>query len=669
MQSHHFRPDIEGLRAIAVLSVVGFHASPNWITGGFVGVDIFFVISGYLITRNIYTGLEKNTFSIGDFYSRRIRRIFPALCLVLLFSAVLGWFYMLALEYRSLGKHIAGAASFIENILYYNEQGYFDESSLNKPLLQLWSLGVEEQFYLAWPLLLWWAHRARLSLPLVIAVVVTLSFICNVSGGVSSSAASFYLVQSRIWELGLGGLIALPVFRRDSTRALLAVSTGSPISRSAPWVEHAYRSAPYVGLSLIFASILVFTKDFWFPGWWALMPAVGAALVIVGNPASVPGKYFLSHPVLVWFGKISFPLYLWHWVLLSFLFIIVPEAYGRRARFLAVFASIILSWLTYKYIETPLRSTTSTRIKVTLLAAAMTVLFAFGLGTYLGNGFPGRSFAQNFKSVESAITDWQYPKGLIERSVDGQEFLSTSDAPPTVLFIGDSHANQFQPRIQALFEQKNMPDYAFLTFNGCPPIPGVYEDKHPTCVDFIAKINATLKALPSVRVVVVGGCWNCYFDLETKPVPDVNNFNYVYRSDGREAYFRKGEGAALAMESLWKYLGELSKHYTVYLILDNQMADENDPRQVLRNRLNLYRDDATLRLLPLRPEQKERNATMRTMAERAGAHVIDPLPSLCPDDVCPIFSAPGVPIFKDSHHLRSSYVIDHVRFVDQIQAR
>ena len=148
MQSHHYRPDIEGLRAIAVLSVVGFHASPNWITGGFVGVDIFFVISGYLITRNICAGLEKNTFGIGDFYSRRIRRIFPALCLVLLFSSVLGWFYMLALEYRSLGKHIAGAASFIENILYYNEQGYFDESSLNKPLLQLWSLGVEEQFYL-----------------------------------------------------------------------------------------------------------------------------------------------------------------------------------------------------------------------------------------------------------------------------------------------------------------------------------------------------------------------------------------------------------------------------------------------------------------------------------------------------------------------------------------
>ena len=668
MQSHHYRPDIEGLRAIAVLSVVGFHASPNWISGGFVGVDIFFVISGYLITSNICAGMERHTFSIGDFYSRRIRRIFPALCLVLLFSAVVGWFYLLALEYRNLGKHIAGAASFIENVLYFNEQGYFDESSLNKPLLQLWSLGVEEQFYLAWPLLLWLVNRSRLSLPAVVLTIIALSFICNVFGGVAGSASSFFLVQSRIWELALGALIALPWFRRAWTP-----SSKLPADATRPrmdvWRERAYQAAPYAGLGLIFASVLTFTKDFWFPGWWALMPTLGAVLVIAGNPAAAPGKRFLSNRIMVWFGKISFPLYLWHWVLLSFLYIIVPEAFSRNARFLAVLVSIVLSWLTYKYVETPFRANSSTRTKVTVLATAMAILFAFGLATYLGNGLPERSFARHFMSVESAITDWQYPKGLTVRTVEGQEFLATSDAPPSILFIGDSHTNQFQPRTQELFKKKLLPEHAFLTFNGCPPIPDVYEDKHPNCVDFIATINATLKALPSIRVVVIGGCWNCYFGLETKPVPDVNNFNYVYRSGPREAYFRKGEGAALAMNSLEKYLSELSKNYTVYLILDNQMADENDPRQVLRNRLTLHRSGATPDLLALSPAQKALNASMRSMAERAGVHVIDPLPSLCPDDVCPIFSAPGVPIFKDSHHLRSGYVADRATFIDQIQPR
>ena len=669
MQSHQYRPDIEGLRAIAVLAVVGFHASPNWITGGFVGVDIFFVISGYLITRNICTSLEQNTFSIGDFYSRRVRRIFPALCVVLLFSAVLGWFYMLALEYRSLGKHIAGAASFIENILYYNEQGYFDESSLNKPLLQLWSLGVEEQFYFAWPLLLWWATRARLKLPAVMLAVIVLSFICNVYGGVSASAASFFLVQSRIWELALGGLIALPWLRHATTRVLSAPTTDSQDNHAITWQRRAYCAAPLAGLCLIFTSILMFTKDFWFPGWWALMPTLGAVLVIAGNPESSASRRLLSNRIMVWFGKISFPLYLWHWVLLSFLYIIVPEAFSRNARFVAVLVSIALSWLTYKYVETPMRANASTRLKVTVLACAMTLLLGFGLGSYLSDGFPNRPFAQHFSSVEAAITDWQYPRGFVDRTVEGHEFRATSDAPPTILFIGDSHIDQFAPRVLALYQQQLMADSAFVTVNGCPPIPNVFEDKHPLCDAFVAGISSTLKLLPSVKVVVIGGCWNCYFGLETRPVPDFNNFNYVYRADGREAYFRRGEGAALAMKSLEKYLGELSKTHTVYLILDNQMADENDPRQVLRNRFNLSRNETTRSLSPLSPEQKALNVTMRDLAERAGARVIDPLASLCPDGLCPIFSAPGVPIFKDNHHLRSGFVAERATFIDQIQPR
>ena len=669
MHRHNYRLDIEGLRAIAVLAVVGFHASPNWITGGFVGVDIFFVISGYLITSNIRAGLSNDAFSIGDFYSRRIRRIFPALSLVLVFCAVLGWFYMLALEYRSLGKHIAGAASFIENILYYNEQGYFDESSLNKPLLQLWSLGVEEQFYLAWPLILWWGTRARLSLPAVILTVIAVSFVINASGGVAGSVSSFFLVQSRIWELALGGLIALPGFQRLAIPGVAFSSSHAQRSGAETLRHYVYQAAPFAGLLLILASILTFTKDFWFPGWWALMPTLGALLVIAGNPASIVSRHVLSNRILVWFGKISFPLYLWHWVLLSFLFIIMPEAFNRTGRLIAILVSIGLSWLTYRYLETPFRANSSTRKKVTILTTCMAILFAFGLSAFLTNGFPERSFARKFTSIESAISDWQYPKGLIERTVDGQGFLASSIAPPTILFIGDSHINQYQPRIHRLFEQNRMPDYAFLTYNGCPPIPDVYEDKHPTCIDFISKIDATLKALPSIKVVVIGGCWNCYFGLETNPVPDVNNFNYVYRSGTREAYFRKGEGAALALESLGNYLAQLSKRYVVYLVLDNQMADENDPRQILGNRINLYRNESTPKVIALAPEQKARNAMLRKMAERAGARVIDPLAVLCPGDLCPVFSAPGVPIFKDPHHLRSGFAADQATFIDDIQVR
>ena len=654
MSDHQYRIDIEGLRAIAVLSVVGFHASPNWVAGGFVGVDIFFVISGFLITRNIYSSQLNQSFSLSDFYSRRVRRIFPALCIVLLFSGLMGWFYLLAYEYTNLGKHIAGAAGFIENILYFKEQGYFDENSLNKPLLQLWSLGVEEQFYLGWPLLLWLTNRLRLNPTPVIVAVIMLSFLCNITGGVSSSTASFFLVQSRIWELALGALLALPMFQ---------------CSHVNKWGALVHRMAPYLGLSLIFISVFLFSKNLWFPGWWALMPCMGAFLVIYGNSESAISRYFLSHKVLVWMGKISFPLYLWHWVLLSFLFILFPEAFTRSARFIVVFVSIVLSWVTYQYIETPFRANHNVARKVTLLAVAMVGLLTFGLAVYLSGGFQGRYFPKNYEEIENAIVDWQFPKGLVSQAVQGQSYLSTSKSSPVIAFIGDSHIEQYAPRVLALYKSHQIDESAFITSAGCPPIPSVFEDKHPDCAIFINKIETILKALPSIKVVVIGGCWNCYFGHETNPIPDFNNFNYVYRANHVEAYFRNGNGSDYAMRSLESYLMKLSENYKVFLILDNQIGDENDPRHVIKNRFNFYSNVALNGQLTLSDEQKSRSKRMREIATLAGVSVIDPLQELCPFGVCPIYSSAGIPIFKDNHHLRSSYVADHATFIDQVQLK
>lgn len=211
--SHHlphpkYRPDIDGLRAIAVLSVVIFHAFPNLLKGGFIGVDIFFVISGFLISTIILNGLEKDSFSFVEFYSRRIKRIFPALLLVLIASFVLGWFVLLADEYKQLGKHIAGGAGFVSNFVLWKESGYFDNTSETKPLLHLWSLGIEEQFYIVWPLLLWFVWKQRLN-PLTITLIVMLSsFILNISTVQSDAVAAFYSPQTRFWELLTGSILA-----------------------------------------------------------------------------------------------------------------------------------------------------------------------------------------------------------------------------------------------------------------------------------------------------------------------------------------------------------------------------------------------------------------------------------------------------------------------------
>lgn len=175
-----YRPDIDGLRAIAILSVIGFHAFPFLVQGGFIGVDIFFVISGFLISTIIFGSLERGNFSFVEFYIRRINRIFPALLLVLITCFAFGWFVLLSDEYKQLGKHIAGGAGFISNFIFWNESGYFDNVAEAKPLLHLWSLGVEEQFYIIWPLLLWLAWKRHLNLLSIAIIVAVISFALNI---------------------------------------------------------------------------------------------------------------------------------------------------------------------------------------------------------------------------------------------------------------------------------------------------------------------------------------------------------------------------------------------------------------------------------------------------------------------------------------------------------
>lgn len=219
-----YRRDIDGLRAVAVLAVVGFHAFPEWFKGGFIGVDVFFVISGYLITSIIFKDLEAGDFSFSDFYSRRIKRIFPALLVVLLTSFIFGWFALLADEFKQLGKHILAGASFLSNIVLWNESSYFDNSADTKPLLHLWSLGVEEQFYIFWPLIIYIAWKRKFSLIKTITLSIIVSFLLNIVTINQDAVAAFYLPQTRFWELWAGSLIALieshkanncyPVFRK-----------------------------------------------------------------------------------------------------------------------------------------------------------------------------------------------------------------------------------------------------------------------------------------------------------------------------------------------------------------------------------------------------------------------------------------------------------------------
>lgn len=450
-----YRPDIDGLRAIAVLSVVAFHAFPSWVRGGFIGVDVFFVISGYLISTIIFENLDKGTFSFSEFYSRRIRRIFPTLLLVQIACFAFGWVALLADEYKQLGKHIAASAGFISNFTLWNEAGYFDNSAETKPLLHLWSLGIEEQFYIVWPLLLWFAWKHKFNLLTITLVVAIASFVLNIKGIKHDMVATFYSPQTRFWELLSGSLLAwFTLYEKD---AFTDIKTKIEV-----WFSRVVYSEKLEGDGKTLANIISFSglflllygfwrinKDFSFPGTWALVPVLGAVLIITADSKAWVNRIILSNKIAVWFGLISFPLYLWHWPILSFARIIESEVPSRNIRIASVLLSIALAWLSYKIVERPLRFGNHSKVKVTVLVILIIIVGYIGYKTYESQGLPFREVVKINDSIGTgadggvgvALID-DCGIALKDRDIQKKISVCASDSrgPLRYALIGDSKA-------------------------------------------------------------------------------------------------------------------------------------------------------------------------------------------------------------------------------------
>jgi peptidoglycan/LPS O-acetylase OafA/YrhL len=461
---HQYRPDIDGLRAVAVIPVVGYHLFPKWITGGFIGVDIFFVISGYLISSLILHDLAKETFSYKQFYIRRVRRIFPALVCVLISTVLTGWFFLPEDEYKSLGKHIASAGVFVSNFVFWNESGYFDATAEAKPLLHLWSLAIEEQFYIFWPLLvgLFWKSR-KVFLGMVL-VLIAVSMAVNIFTVTQDPTAAFYSPLARIWELLAGALVAYLHTRQQPGNGKLNDLQS------------------ILGVILLLLGFALVTKSALFPGWWATLPTLGASLMIFSGAKSYVNKYVLSQPLLRFLGSISYPLYLWHWPIISLAFIVnhyqSPSAAHRVVIF---FFTILLAWLTTRFIERPVRF--GNRVATGLLSSAFVFIGVGGIVLYWLDGVPNRSVNQDaatrfinsyaklhkfgmsdFYQEKCDLYDWK--TGKYRQSISA-ECMPFSERSSTVLLWGDSHA-------QALSHgfRKNLPSsktFSQITTSGCKP--------------------------------------------------------------------------------------------------------------------------------------------------------------------------------------------------------
>lgn len=491
-----YRADIDGLRAIAVLSVVGYHAFPAWVRGGFVGVDIFFVISGFLISNIIFENLERGSFSFLEFYSRRIKRIFPALLVVLIACFAFGWFALLAEEYSQLGKHIAAGAGFVSNLVLWRESGYFDNLAETKPLLHLWSLGIEEQFYILWPLTMWAAWKSRMNLFVISVAVIAVSFALNIYGINKYATATFYSPQTRFWELVCGSLLAWYALHRKKYFDLLAANFGNILS--------------IAGVVFLGLGILLTTRQSAFPGWWSVLPVLGAVLIIAAGTQAWINRVVLSNRVIVWFGLISFPLYLWHWPLLSFAWIVESQTPGRGIRLAAVATSIFLAYFTHRLIEHPIRYGNHSKMKTSSLASLMVIAGIVGYGTYQNDGLGFRKNAVFHSAIDGDVGHREFQKYLTEKfyacklpqirneSSRAREtlpcLLSKKNDDVEVAVVGDSHAEHAYIGLAEALPAKNV---AYYPINAMPLI----DDKK-----FLA-IYDRLVSSKTTKIIILSSYW------------------------------------------------------------------------------------------------------------------------------------------------------------------
>ncbi len=463
-----YRPDIDGLRAVAVLSVIAFHAFPSWMKGGFIGVDVFFVISGFLISTIIFENLDRGTFSFSDFYARRIKRIFPALLLVLIASFTFGWFALLANEYKQLGKHIAAGAGFFSNLVLWSEAGYFDNSAETKPLLHLWSLGIEEQFYIVWPFILWLSWLKKFNLLAVTVIVGLISFSLNLNGIKVDAVATFYAPQTRFWELLSGSVLAwFTLYKRNS---LIDYKPRASDRFKGAFGKNIANISALIGSLFLALGFLRITKESSFPGAWAVLPVFGAIFIILAGPNAWINRKVLANKVAVWFGLISFPLYLWHWPLLSFARIVEGDTPSRNIRIATVVLAILFAWLTYQFVERPVRVRDNGKNKVTLLIILMFLMCCIGYYTYSIEGIKNRQINKQAISEIVRLADDE-PKSHIDclkKYSLAQENIRycrlSGEVKPKIAIIGDSHgAALFKGLSQQL---KNNFDEGLLLLGG-----------------------------------------------------------------------------------------------------------------------------------------------------------------------------------------------------------
>ena len=497
-----YRPDIDGLRAVAIAAVVAFHAFPAAVRGGFTGVDVFFVISGYLISRIIWRRLDDGSFRLAWFYGRRALRLFPALVLVLAATLAAGRWLFLPDAFETLGKDVASAAAFASNLVLWQDAGYFSENATLRPLTHLWSLAVEEQFYLVFPLLLMATWRSWRLTGMVLGLLAAASFAWNIASVHTDAAAAFYLLPARFWELALGALLAY-----------------AQLSRAEALSPRVRNAAAFAGVALLVAAAFGPTASSVFPGWWALVPTGAAVLLIAAGPGAAPNRHVLASAPFVLVGRISYPLYLWHVPLLVLARVQWGPSLSVSATLAVVGISIALAYGTYRFVELPVRRLVRNRSwRPGVLAAPLAAVGAVGLAVFFAGGLPGRlpvelqqlstgafDYKQAYRESRCFLQPWQGARAFRADCVDGGD-------GKLLLLWGDSHAAHLYPGLRPAAQERRF-RLAQLTASACPPLLDYRSSERPKCHEINQAALAKAQELRP-ETVVLSAQWEKYRSLE-----------------------------------------------------------------------------------------------------------------------------------------------------------
>jgi peptidoglycan/LPS O-acetylase OafA/YrhL len=634
-----FRPDINGLRALSIALVIAYHLAPALAPGGFAGVDVFFVISGYLMTRIIQGGLEAGRFSLRGFYLARLRRIWPALAAFCAGLWVWGFLCLDPWTFQRVGQEVPFAASFLSNFVFLSHGGYFGDSADENWVLHTWSVAVEWQFYLVYPLVLlalarWrWGRRRWW---MVAAGLAAASFALSVALPQRQWSLDFYMLPTRAWELLAGALVA----------------AGETRLRAGPLARGALHLA---GLALIGLGVIVARPNTGWPSFVTLAPVGGAAAVILARARS---RWAEFRPV-DFIGRASYSIYLWHWPVVVWLKTVADAPLTPAVAAGAVTVMVALGALSYWLVERRLTRWVFQPRRWRWALAAVLGLAAIPLGALAGatHGLEALRTLGAPDAVKAAMADarradddWAYPDVCSAVAATPVPLCRLGDpVARQVLVIGDSQAEQFAPRYAHAFDGRAGQGLTFTTIRGCVPIPGVSEDDRHDCGQQWARIYRYAETAGFARVVIVGA-WDRYFDPTPNAPLGITRLDGAARRPATLAALAAADFAALAAEVRRLQAGGAQ----VVLMPMSPLAGDAAPRVLYAH--VFWTHQLTLPPLSRAAIEADEALTRNLLAGVArdtAAPLVDPLDAVCQADACQVMEGPSS-LYKDFGHYRAS---------------